>query len=201
MWADPGEEHDLAEERPELLARLDRQQTEWWHEVTARRGFARPPIEVGHPEENPVVLTPHLARVTGGLRVHGFRGLQKEKVGRHPTGVPGDWLSHWTDLEDTARWELSVQRSGVYEVTLRLRCPAADAGSRLRVSVGASRLEGPVPEADLPVGEWTSHVLGQAALVTGEQPLIVQALSRPGETVMELGAVELQWLGPPPRAT
>ena len=90
-------------------------------------------------------------------------------------------------------------RAGVYEVTLRLRCPAADAGSRVQVTVGKATLEGRVPEAELPLGEWKVHALGPAQLAPGEQTLTVQALSRPGQTVMELDAVILRGPGPPPR--
>ncbi|MCG6924685.1 MAG: arylsulfatase [Acidobacteria bacterium] len=196
LLADRGEQNDLAMEVPERLAALDRQYTAWWQEVTARRGFARHAIEIGHPEENPVVLTPHHARASGNLQFLGFRGLRRERVGPHPTGVAGDWLSGWTELEQKAVWKVDVQRSGVYEVVLRLRCPASDAGSRVRVTVGETRIEGLVPEAPLPVGEWRSWTLGRGPLTRGEQPLTIRALSRPGDTVMELAAVELRWLGP-----
>lgn len=199
LLEDRGEQRDLAAEQPERVAALDQQYTAWWREVTARRGFARPAIEVGHPEENPVVLTPHHARVSGGLQLFGFRGLRGERVGSHPTGVAGDWITHWTQIEDAAEWRVNVQRSGIYEVALRLRCPASDAGSRVRVAIGETKIEGRVPEAELPVGEWKTHTLGHAPLALGEQPLTIQAVSRPGETVMDLAAIELHWLGPRPR--
>jgi hypothetical protein len=199
LGADPGEERDLSAEHPEQRADLDRQYTAWWTDVTARRGFARRAIEVGHPEENPVVLTPHLARASGGLRFLGPRGLRRERVGAHPTGVAGDWLADWTPLEGAAGWRVDIQRSGVYEVALRLRCPASDAGSRVQVSLGEAAVEGVVPAADGLPGEWTTHELGRPTVERGEQTVTVRALSRPGETVMELAAVELRWLGPAPR--
>ena len=199
LQEDPGEQTDLAPQNPERVAALERQYDAWWSEVTARRGFARPAIEVGHPEEDPVVLTPHHARASGGLRFLGFRGLRMERVGPHPTGVAGDWISDWKDLEDTAAWQVDVQRSGVYEVALRVRCPARDAGSRVRVAIGEATVEGQVPEAELPLGQWKTHVLGRASLGPGEQSVTVQALSRPGQTVMELAAVLLRRLSPPPR--
>ena len=199
LVADPGEKRDVAAEHPERRDALGRQYTAWWEEVTARRGFARLPIEVGHPEENPVVLTPHLARASGGLRFLGPRGLRRERVGPHPTGVAGDWITDWTPLEDSATWRVDVQRSGAYEVALRLRCPTADAGSRVQVTIGEAAVEGLVPAAEGPVDLWTTRTLGRTRVDRGEQLVTIQALSRPGETVMELAAVELRWLGPPPR--
>ncbi len=196
---DRGEQRDLSAALPEMRATLDRQYTAWWDEVTARRGLAPPAIEVGHPEENPVVLTPHLARASDGLRFLGPRGLRRERVGPHPTGVAGDWIADWTPLEDSATWRVSVQRSGVYEVALRLRCPAAEAGSRVQVGIGEAEVEGPVPAAEGPAGEWTTRALGRTRVDRGEHLVTIRALSRPAETVMELAAIELRWLGPPPR--
>ena len=117
MAADPYELHDLAGERPEVAAGLQREYDAWFAEVTAARdytdaGVAR--IAVGAPQENPVRLTRQ-----------DWRG---PKAGWTPASI-GHWL-------------IDVRRGGAYTITMRI-APPTQAG-RATLTVGGTTLEQPV---------------------------------------------------------
>ena len=56
LEADPGETQDLAADHPEIVRELRGEFERWFAEVTAGHDYARPAIEVGRPDENPVRL-------------------------------------------------------------------------------------------------------------------------------------------------
>ena len=58
MAHDPLEMHDLAAERPEIVAKLKGEYDAWFNDVTGARDYAVPSrIFLGAPQENPVLLT------------------------------------------------------------------------------------------------------------------------------------------------
>jgi arylsulfatase A len=192
LQTDPGEEKNLAAAQPALLAELDAAYRRWWNEVTAAPGFALAPIPVGHRAENPATVTMHVGRATGGLKFQGVRDAGV--LGFHPTGVDGDWLTNWTSVNDSIRWELDVARAGRYEIMAVMRCPSADAGSRVRLEFGAIALEGAVPIAEAGKGAWQTRSFGVVRLRRGRTPLSLRATSVPGKQVMELLALQFRRL-------
>ncbi len=193
MLADPGQTRDLARQLPEVVAALSGRYEAWYDDVSSQ-GLRRFPIPVGYNEENPVVLHAPQAFFSGSLRF--FAG----------PGFAHDWLTGWTDVDSKVWFEIDVVQAGDYDVELRYACPAADAGSRIRVSGGEAKLEAEVPAAEAPViplphrdeagrqryvnRRWGALPLGRLALPAGRSTLTIQALSCPGEQVLELkGAV------------
>lgn len=189
---DPGEQHNLVDENPDVLARLDSTYRAWWHEVTAERGFDIRPIPVGLTAD-PVHLKPHHGRVQGRLEYTGLRGLHAgvQRIGTHPSGVDGDWIANWTSTEDLMRWQIDVTEAGPYAVTLALHVPAEEAGSIVEIRVGEVVLTGEVPVADVPLGTWKPVVFGDVELEAGLQTLTIQANRVMGDQVMTLGEVIL----------
>lgn len=58
MAHDPFEMHDLADERPDMVRKLKAEYDAWFADVTAGRDYTvPPPIFIGTPHENPVLLT------------------------------------------------------------------------------------------------------------------------------------------------
>jgi hypothetical protein len=58
MAHDPLEQHDLAAEKPEMVAKLKADYDAWFSDVTGKRDYAKPSrIFLGAPQENPVLLT------------------------------------------------------------------------------------------------------------------------------------------------
>jgi arylsulfatase A-like enzyme len=67
MAHDPLEQHDLAAERPDMLAKLKAQYDAWFTDVTSQRDYSVPSrIFLGTEHENPVLLTRQDGRIAEG---------------------------------------------------------------------------------------------------------------------------------------
>jgi arylsulfatase A-like enzyme len=192
LQTDPGEAKNLADAEPMRLAELDRAYRQWWTEITAARGFGILPIQIGHRAENPVVIPMHLGRATGEIKFQGIRDFGR--LGYHPVGVDGDWVTNWTSTRDQIRWELDVARAGRYEAIAVLRCAAADSGSTLRLDFGGAAFETLIQPADVPQGQWREQTLGVIDLKAGRIQLQLQAADVKGKNVMELFQLRLKRL-------
>ena len=88
---DPYEQHDVAGEHPEEVARLKARYDDWFADVGATRGYDPPRIHLGTPHESPVILT-----------------RQDWRGPRASWGADG--IGHW---------EVEVAADGDYRVKLR----------------------------------------------------------------------------------
>jgi arylsulfatase A-like enzyme len=195
MQADPGQAKDIAADRPEIVADLSRQYEAWFDDVSSR-GLARLPIQVGHAEENPVTLHAPQAYFDGSLKF--FAG----------PGYAHDWLTGWNDPASKVWFDLDVVEAGKYDVSLRFTCPAADAGSRVRVTIGEVDREVTIPTFEpenlrLPHRDeaghakyvnrnWGSLPVGKFSLSKGNTKLTIEPLSKPGAAVIDLKEVVLE---------
>jgi len=92
---DPGQEHDLAAERPDVVARLMSEYEAWWASVAERFGETAA-IHIGG-AENPVKITCHAW--------HGHKGLFSQRHVREA-------------VVDNGYWILEVVQPGLYEFRL-----------------------------------------------------------------------------------
>jgi len=143
---DPGEQHDIAADFPDIVEEMRAGYEDWFADVSATRGYAPPRIHLGTPHENPVTLTRQ-----------DWRGTDS-----------------WGD-KALGYWEVHVARAGPYDVTLRFKAlrDAGDAhltfGERdlaqtleagatsctfrdVALAVGDGRLEAWIPRRDKPAG-------------------------------------------------
>jgi arylsulfatase A-like enzyme len=90
LEADPAEEHDLAAQQPDVVARLRSEYEAWLQDVSSTRGYTPPRIVIGDSRSNPVHLT-----------------LQDQRGGEAPGGPNG------------GHWDIYAAREGAYSVTLR----------------------------------------------------------------------------------
>ena len=195
MEADPGQEHDVASANPSVVERLSRAYQAWFAEVSPG-AFVRPPVEVGHASENPIELDAPEA-ILSGLSYKNSR-----------QGFANDWIAGWTSTEGTASWDIHVVRPGRYEVSLAYVCDERSAGSRIQVSAGGTSTEAvvrgtPIRRIFLPHRdpdqyyrslEWSKLPAGTLRLEEGRTRLEVRALTKPGDTAMELKHVALRYL-------
>lgn len=117
LEADPAEQHDVAAEHPDIVARLRAEYDAWFQDVGATRGYSPPRIELGTPHENPSVLTRQDWR--------GIEGLADKDLDK---GV--------------GYWEVLVARAGQYEFTVDFA--AQDAAATAWIACGDIRLSRPV---------------------------------------------------------
>ena len=90
MVADPGEQHDIAAQHPDIVAAMRKGYQEWFRDVSSTRGYDPPRIILGTPHENPTRLTRQ-----------DWRGPR--------AGWAPDSLGHW---------EVRIGQAGRYEVKL-----------------------------------------------------------------------------------
>jgi arylsulfatase A len=196
MIADPGEQHDIARDKPDIVAQLSKQYESWYRDVT-RAGLTRPPIQVGYEEERAVELDAPLAYLEGGVRYFGRAGFAH------------DWITGWTNLAAKVSWQLDVIHDGPYEVTLGYLCPEKSAGSKIHVACGGRSLETIVRATPIErmasqnrsedgnpyvTMKWSVLGAGRLHLHKGPTQLTVQALTKPGQEVMDLKYVTLKRL-------
>lgn len=147
------------------------------------------PVPVGYPQERKVFIPPHLGQVKGNLLYTAFRGLtSRERIG-HVSSIDGTWLTNWKSTDDQISWDIEVVKDGRYEVALNMRCPVAEAGSKVRVSIGNIHLDNSVPEAPLKAGNWKEVKWGTIPLQKGKYKLKVQATEVANEGAIVLGHV------------
>jgi arylsulfatase/arylsulfatase A len=89
MLSDPFEQNNLANEYPDILAKLKQGYENWIRDVGGTRGYAPPRIHLGTPHENPVVLTRQ------------------------------DWRANGPGWGLTGHWEVQVAEAGTYDIMLR----------------------------------------------------------------------------------
>jgi hypothetical protein len=119
MASDPLEEHDLAQERPEMVEQMRIEYVQWFEDVSRTRpdNYAPPRIHIGTEHENPVVLT--------------------RQDWRHIKGRA--WAPN-----SNGYWELFAPASGKYDI--KLRFPELQTGAKATLEVAGVRLNAEVPK-------------------------------------------------------
>jgi len=196
MMSDPGQTKNVADQRPKAVANLRRAYEAWFEDVTAK-GIDRMPIPVGYAQAQLVEMPAPECYRKGNVHYMGKGGH----------GWAHDWITGWQSTDDYVWWDINVVASGRHKVTLLYTCGEQDIGSKIRVEVGGSRVEGvvehahdpkPIPSRDraprVSVYEktWASLTLGTLELDRGRARLTVKALTKPGWKVFDLKAVRLR---------
>jgi arylsulfatase/arylsulfatase A len=113
MEADPLEQNNLAQERPDMVEAMRRKYKQWFNNVGSTRedNYAPPRIHIGTEHENPVVLT--------------------RQDWRHVKGRT------WAP-DSNGHWELFAATSGEYDV--RLRFPKLETGAHVTLDMSGRKL-------------------------------------------------------------
>jgi arylsulfatase A len=195
MAADPSETRDVAAEHPQTVQSLAAAYERWFADVT-QTPIVRPPIPVGYPQRPTVELPAPEAYFTGKIQWY------------NQFGFAHDWLTGWTDSEDTVWWEVDVVAAGRYEVAIQYTCPPEAVGTLLRVDGQGAFVEGKIETAYNPqpqlrptrhpkkrfIQTFATQSLGQIHLDQGRQRITLRALSKPAESVCDLNLVSLRRL-------
>jgi arylsulfatase A-like enzyme len=190
MVADPGQDHNVAAEHPEITARLSQARAAWRTELLPKFPKDDRPFTVGYPEF-PITQLP--AR----------DGVPRGGVERSSRAPNCSFFTHWTSLDDTMTWDIDVATAGKYEAVIYYTVPASDVGSTVELSFEGNRLEGKVSEVNDPPLHGAEHDraqrgqeslvkdfkpldLGEIELKKGRGELTLRALKIPGRTVMDI---------------
>ncbi len=195
MIDDPRQAKDVAVGNPQVVERLAEAYDRWFADVS-RVPIHRPPIPVGHSQRPAVELPAPEAYFTGTIRWY------------NQWGFAHDWLTDWTDMADTIRWDVDVVHAGRYDVSLMYACPLEAVGTKLRVESGDSAVEGSIQQTHDPQAvlrpsrqkkrrhtqTFAIRSLGEIKLDEGRARITVKALSKPADQVCDLKSVWLRRL-------
>jgi hypothetical protein len=193
MAADPGQSTDIAEQQPEVAAKL-RQAVAAWREEVLPKGPDERPFSVGYP---PFPMTPLPAR----------DGVPHGNI-RRSAGAPNcSYFVNWVSPDDRMTWDIEVHATGDYEAAVYYTCSPAEAGSTIELSFNGSKLRGRVaPAWDPPLITGQDRVprkgesimkefrplnLGTMRLDRGRGLLTLRALTVAGKQVMDVRLVTL----------
>ena len=200
---DPGEEHDIADEKPEVAAAMRREFGDWLAEVTEGQTFEPVPIPVGDSLEDPVDLLPSWARHKGRhasvTQPYHRDPAPPSALGDRPVeeatvytfgAYYWDTIEGWSEPGESVRWTIDVAEPGEFDITLVYGCDIADAGGEFEVVGGGGALLGKVRSTP---GRtvFEPHRLGTLRLPKGVSELRVRVVSAPGLDLMALNRVRI----------
>ena len=211
MVADPGQQKNIAAEKPEVAAKFAVAVTDWRRDVLGRtiapvanakgkaKGGGLPPDERPYPvgyAEFP--MTPLPAR----------DGLAHGEIKRSAGAPNCSYFVNWKTATDSMTWDIAVNTTGSYDVTILYTCPVADVGATVELSFNGSKLAGkvapgwdpplytnqdtiPRPAGESKMKEFRPLSLGTIKLEQGRGALTLRALEIPGQSVMDVRQVML----------
>lgn len=192
---DIGQKQDVAEDHPEITAKLKEEVQRWRQELLPGLRDDDRPFTVGY-REFPVT---HLPARDG--QPHGH----VERSGRAPNC---SYFRGWTSTEDRMTWDIEVATPGRYEVVIYYTCAEENVGATIELGFLHNRLQTQVAEAHDPpeygiendrvdrgpesyVKDFKPLVMGELELSKGRGPLTMQALEVPGQGVIDLRGITL----------
>ncbi len=141
LHEDEGEGQDVRSLYPEVYRHLLAQANTIWSDLISSDDFMPDPILIGTQQATTVRLQPHHARVEGNLQYVGKRGLTGERIGTHPRGVDGDWLTGWQQSTDMATWTVRSEEARSQNIDVSMR--TSYAGSfKWEIRIGKTRYQG-----------------------------------------------------------
>jgi len=168
LIADPAESHDLSKVDAPRLSRMVKDYEAWFASTIEGFRVGAPPIEVGHKQENPALLTAPQADLAGSLRFH------------MKFGYAHDFAVGWSAAEDAMTWNIDAIAPGSYSATVQYRGPK---GTRIALNeLSAVTAESTdmdeihLPHrahngAEAPVVHWNRLNLGKLKLAKGSARL------------------------------
>jgi hypothetical protein len=192
MIADPGQDRDVAQEKPDVAARLRQAVAEWGREMLPLVGVDDRPFPVGHSK---TTLLPARDGVPDG-------GIQRSA--RPPNC---SFFTHWTSKDDRMTWDIEVPRNGDYNAEIYYTCAAGNTGSTVELSFLDNSVRRKITEVYDPplLGESADRVprtesyvkdfrpfrLGTMSLKKGRGKLVLKAAEIAGKEVADIRYVAL----------
>jgi arylsulfatase A-like enzyme len=160
MAADPGQQRDIAAERPEVARRLADAVVAWRKDVLgyvpARAVESGPAVKNAQGKNKAKVagggagLPPDDRPYTVGYAEFPITPLPARdgeahgSVRRSASAPNSSYFVNWTHSDDAITWDIEVNTTGAYDVAIDYTCPLPDAGSTLQLSFNGAKLAGKV---------------------------------------------------------
>jgi arylsulfatase A len=201
MQADPGQQIDIADDKPGVTAKLEASFHEWLRDV-----HPQPPID-------PIIPIPRQASLKGRVvELPAHEAVLTSSVGRGiryagTAGYANSWITDWSDTEAAVSWSVESPETRKWKATLLFACRPEDAGCRFRISCGDSEQEFVIPESEnrgfnhsqervppsphYAVRTWRELSLGVLSLSHGRHEIRIVGVDRPGSKFAEIKSLKL----------
>ncbi len=144
MLADPGQEKDIADSRPELAGQLRGAAKRWKADLLVGLGDVKRPFPVGHPDFALTQLPARDAVAAGGIV-------------RSASAPNCSYYTNWATADDKISWDVDVLHEGRFEATMYHSCSEEDIGARVRLSLGDQTVVATIEAAHTPVAVGPEH--------------------------------------------
>jgi hypothetical protein len=192
MVADPGQERDIAKEKPDVAAKLSDAVDKWGKEMLPLVGRDDRPFLVGYA---PLTMLPARDGVGAG------------NIERSAAPPNCSFFTNWISRDDRITWDIEVGQAGTYTAEVYYTCGAKDVGSTIELSFDDTRVQtkvGPafdppligkefdrVPRTESYVKDWRPLRLGTMQLKKTRGKLTLRALDIAGKQVADVRWVML----------
>ncbi len=199
MSADPGQRHNVADQHPEVAAKLMKQAKRHASEMkVCFDANADRPFHVGY---GPRTTLP--AR----------DGVEHGTIRRSAKAPNNSFFTNWTAADDYISWQIDVGKAGRYQAIVHYTCASGDEGSTIRLSAANSgSVQVTVKEVFDPplydkskervanshyfVKDFKPLTLGNLPLQQGTTELRLDAVKITGNRVIDVHSVELNLIHP-----
>jgi len=194
MVQDPGQQHDVAQQFPEIATSLRDHVARWKAQTQPATATPRPFL-VGYAEFPLTQLPARDAKPHGAIR----------RSNPHPNC---SYFTNWQSTNDAITWDIDTVTAGDYEARLFYTCPEANVGSTVRLSFQGNHLTGKVsqshdspligadedrvPRTEAYVKDWAEMTLGTLHMSKGRGTLKLSAKEIAGAQVMDFRLLLLE---------
>ncbi len=194
MVRDPGQNEDIAQDQPEVAAKLAADVARWSQELLPGLQDDHRPFPVGY-------------RAFPNTWLPARDGVPHGQVRRSASAPNCSYFTGWSSTDDRITWDVEVATTGRYEAVLYYTCAAEDAGAVVELSFGDSAIQAKAEAHDPPlrgaeldrvprktesyVKDFAPLRLGVVELTQGRGPLSLRAVKIPGRHVIDLRTVLL----------
>ena len=189
MVKDPRQTTNVSEEKPQVLLELLRAKDQWEQTVL---------IELPKKDERPFYIGHPSLHTT---QVPARDGTPTGKIKRSNHYPNCTYFTHWVSANDSISWKAEVPKEGDFEVKVYYSCAEDAIGSVFEVSLGKSKIQGTIKEANNPeefgaaedrviraesyVKDFKPLKVGTMHLEKGKGTLTLKAVKKTGEMMMD----------------
>jgi arylsulfatase A-like enzyme len=177
---DISESRNLAAEKPDVVAQLAAELDAWRKEVGAKMPAPNPDYHPNPPNKDGVITMHAKTALVRGVQLR-FEPLPHKNT-----------LGFWTNKDDYATFDFTVEKTGTYAVTVLQGCGKGSGGAEVEIAVGDEKLTFAVKDT----GGFQNFEAREVGTLKVEKPgrhtLTVRAKAKPGAAVMDLRQIALK---------
>ncbi len=190
MVADPEQARDVTSKHPEVAQELQTYVDRWKAEMLPGLRDDDRPFPIGHPD-------------FPWTQLPARDGVPHGNIQRSAKAPNCSYFTNWKSTDDKITWPVEVLAGGNFEVQMYYACPESDLGAEVELSLGGSKLQARVTEANDPpargdendrvsrrteslVKDFRPMSLGTIKLAPGRGELTLRATRIAGESAPEM---------------